>query len=71
MPLDRDIATNLFAAISTDTGSFQYPQTTARTYEIGAALIRLGVNGRRHLARRFTRATRCAGWNSCARCSTR
>lgn len=44
MPLDRDIATNLFAAISTDTGSFQYPQTTARTFEIGADLIRLGVN---------------------------
>ena len=44
MPMDRDIATNLFAAISTDTGSFQYPQTSARTYEIGAELIRLGVN---------------------------
>lgn len=43
MPLDRDIATNLFAAISTDTGSFQYPQTSARTYEIGAELVRLGV----------------------------
>ena len=44
MPLDRDIATNLFTAISTDTGSFQYPQTTARTYEIAAALVRLGVS---------------------------
>ncbi len=44
MPLDRDIATNLFAAISTDTGSFQYAQTSARTYEIGAELVRLGVN---------------------------
>ena len=43
-PLNSDIATNLFAAISTDTGSFQYPQTSARTYEIGAALIRHGVN---------------------------
>lgn len=43
-PMDADIATNLFAAISTDTGSFQYPQTSARTYEIGAALIRRGVN---------------------------
>ncbi len=43
MPLDRDIATNLYAAISTDTGSFQYPQTSARTYEIGAELVRLGV----------------------------
>jgi phosphoesterase RecJ-like protein len=42
-PLTQDIAENLFAAISTDTGSFQYPNTTARTYEIGAALIRAGV----------------------------
>ena len=42
-PLTLDIAENLFAAISTDTGSFQYPNTTARTYEIGAALIRAGV----------------------------
>jgi phosphoesterase RecJ-like protein len=43
-PLTTEIAENLFAAISTDTGSFQYPNTTARTYEIGAALIRAGVN---------------------------
>ncbi len=43
LPLDRAIATNLYAAISTDTGSFQYPQTSARTYEIGAELVRLGV----------------------------
>ena len=42
-PLTPDIAENLFAAISTDTGSFQYSNTTARTYEIGAALIRAGV----------------------------
>lgn len=38
------IAVNLFAAISTDTGSFQYPSTTARTYEIAAELIKTGVN---------------------------
>jgi bifunctional oligoribonuclease and PAP phosphatase NrnA len=42
-PLTPLIADNLFTAISTDTGSFQYPNTTARTYEIGAALIRAGV----------------------------
>ena len=42
-PLTQEIAENLFAAISTDTGSFQYPNTTARTYEIGAELIRAGV----------------------------
>ena len=44
LPLDRAIATNLFAAISTDTGSFQYSQTTARTYEIAARLVSLGIN---------------------------
>lgn len=44
LPLDLPIATNLFAAISTDTGSFQYSQTTARTYEIAARLTALGVN---------------------------
>jgi phosphoesterase RecJ-like protein len=43
-PLTPEIAENLFAAISTDTGSFQYPNTTALTYEIAAALIRAGVN---------------------------
>src|SRR5947208_7854774 len=44
MPIDVPIAENLFVAISTDTGSFQYPNTTARTFEIGAELIRRGVN---------------------------
>jgi phosphoesterase RecJ-like protein len=44
LPLTDAMADNLFVAISTDTGSFQYPNTTARTYEIGAELIRAGVN---------------------------
>lgn len=44
LPMNRDIAENLFVAISTDTGSFQYPNTTARTFEIGAELLRCGVN---------------------------
>jgi phosphoesterase RecJ-like protein len=44
LPLTYAMADNLFAAISTDTGSFQYPNTTARTYEIAAELIRAGVN---------------------------
>jgi phosphoesterase RecJ-like protein len=38
------MAVNLFAAISTDTGSFQYEGTSARTYEIAAELIRRGVD---------------------------
>jgi len=44
LPMDAAIAENLFVAISTDTGSFQYPNTTARTFEIGAELVRHGVD---------------------------
>ncbi|MDD5350748.1 MAG: bifunctional oligoribonuclease/PAP phosphatase NrnA [Chthoniobacteraceae bacterium] len=42
-PLTPPIAENLWAAIATDTGSFQYSNTTARTFEIAAELIRVGV----------------------------
>ena len=44
LPFPPEIADNLFVAISTDTGSFQYPNTTARTFEIGAELLKAGVN---------------------------
>jgi bifunctional oligoribonuclease and PAP phosphatase NrnA len=44
LPMTRAIAENLFVAISTDTGSFQYPNTNARTFEIAAELVRTGVN---------------------------
>ena len=43
LPLTYEMADCLFVAISTDTGSFQYPSTTARTYEIGAELVRMGA----------------------------
>ena len=43
-PIDAEIAENLYVAISTDTGSFQYPNTTARTFEIAAELVRAGVD---------------------------
>jgi bifunctional oligoribonuclease and PAP phosphatase NrnA len=43
LPLDELIAENLFAAISTDTGSFQYPNTTSRTFEIAADILRCGI----------------------------
>ncbi len=42
LPLNHDIAENLYAAISTDTGSFQYPKTSAHTFEIAAELVRVG-----------------------------
>ena len=44
LPFTPAIADNLFAAISTDTGSFQYSNTTARTFEIAADLVAAGVN---------------------------
>jgi phosphoesterase RecJ-like protein len=43
LPIDRAVAENLYVAISTDTGSFQYPNTTARTFEIAAQLVRVGI----------------------------
>jgi len=42
-PFNAQIAENLFVAISTDTGSFQYSNTTSRTFEIGAELLKRGV----------------------------
>lgn len=44
LPLTKEIADSLFVGISTDTGSFQYPNTTARTYEIAAELVKCGVD---------------------------
>ncbi len=44
LPFNRDIAENLYAAISTDTGSFQYPKTSAHTFDIAAELIRAGLD---------------------------
>lgn len=38
------MATNLFAAISTDTGSFQYQGTDARTFNAGSGLVAAGVD---------------------------
>ena len=44
LPIDTQIAENLYVAISTDTGSFQYPNTSARTFDIAAELVRTGVD---------------------------
>ena len=43
LPVSAAMAQALYTGISTDTGSFQYSSTTARTYEIAAALVRCGV----------------------------
>src|SRR5205814_9548450 len=44
LPFNRDNAENHYAAIPTDTGSFQYPQTSAHTFEIAAELIRTSLD---------------------------
>jgi phosphoesterase RecJ-like protein len=42
-PISSEVSENLFIAISTDTGSFQYPNTTADTFRTGASLIDAGA----------------------------
>ena len=42
--IDKDIATCLYTAISTDTGSFMYDSVTDKTHEIAAQLIRAGID---------------------------
>lgn len=42
--IDKDIATCLYTAISTDTGSFMYDSVTDKTHEIAAHLIRVGID---------------------------
>ncbi len=44
LPFTSAVADALYVAIATDTGWFQYPATTARTYEVAAELVRGGVD---------------------------
>lgn len=41
---DLEMAENIFAAITTDTGNFQYSNTTRRAFEIMAELIDIGLD---------------------------
>jgi phosphoesterase RecJ-like protein len=43
VPLSREVATNLYVAILTDTGSFHFANTTPRALRVAAALIDAGV----------------------------
>lgn len=43
-PIPDETRDAVYVAVSTDTGSFQYGSTTAATYELGADLIRRGLN---------------------------
>jgi len=42
--LDVDMATNLYTAIVTDSGCFQYSNTTAQTHRVTATLLDIGVD---------------------------
>jgi bifunctional oligoribonuclease and PAP phosphatase NrnA len=44
LPFSPEIADALFVAISTDTGSFRYQNTTAQTFEIAGKLVEAGVD---------------------------
>ena len=44
LPMPEESRDAIYVAVSTDTGSFQYPSTTAATYELGADLIRRGLD---------------------------
>jgi phosphoesterase RecJ-like protein len=44
LPLPDETRDAIYVAVSTDTGSFQYPSTTARTYEMAADLVRRGLD---------------------------
>ncbi len=43
-PLTNEVLQHLFTAISTDTGSFQFPSTTARSHEIAAEMMSSGLD---------------------------
>lgn len=46
-PITDAVRQNLYVAISTDTGSFQYPGTGARTHEIAAEMLAAGLDSGR------------------------
>lgn len=42
-PLDHDIAVNLYVGLLTDTGRFQYPNTTPEVFELAEELVGFGL----------------------------
>jgi phosphoesterase RecJ-like protein len=44
LPMPAESRDAIYVAVSTDTGSFQYPSTTAKTYDLAADLIRRGLD---------------------------
>lgn len=44
LPMPAETRDAIYVAVSTDTGSFQYPSTTAKTYDMAADLTRRGLD---------------------------
>lgn len=44
MPITKEDATNLYVALSTDTGSFKHGNTTVRSHQMAAELIGTGID---------------------------
>ncbi len=44
LPLTADVATCIYAGLATDTGSFRFRGTTARTHEVASRLLDAGVS---------------------------
>ena len=44
MKINQEDATNLYVALSTDTGSFKYNNTTVKSHQIAAELIKTGID---------------------------
>lgn len=60
LPLDASVATNLYAALMTDTGSFRFSNTTAATLHIAAHLVAAGARPDEIAAQAYEYST----WNS-------
>ena len=43
-PLTAEVAANLYVGLMTDTGNFRFRQTTARSFEIAACLVKAGAD---------------------------
>ena len=65
-PITPPIADCLFTAVSTDTGSFQYPTTRPATYAVAGKLVKRGADLAR-ICERFINPFRFPG---CASCGT-
>lgn len=44
LPIDKNVAESIYTAISSDTGSFKYDNCKAKTFEIAAKLLDMGID---------------------------